>query len=94
MQPTLLRTLFTDDCFPLHLKIKVSPRSPRTEYNSTMADGTLKIRLRAVPEKGKANAELIRFLAEEFQVPESAIEILSGGSDAMKLVRVGEGDGI
>lgn len=62
--------------FPPHLKlgektylrIKVTTKQPRTEYLSTLADGTIKIRLRAVPEKGKANQELIRFLAEELEI--------------------------
>ncbi len=48
-----------------HLSIKVIPRSKKTEYVGTMDDGSLKIRLKAVPEDGKANDELLRFLEEE-----------------------------
>ena len=44
------------------LTIKVIPRARKTEYVGRMSDGTLKIRLVAVPEDGKANAELLRFL--------------------------------
>jgi uncharacterized protein YggU (UPF0235/DUF167 family) len=74
--------------FPAYFRMKAIPKQPKTEYVSTMADGTLKIRVAAVPEKGKANAEIIRFFAETLNVSKSRIEIVSGAGDAVKLVRV------
>lgn len=53
-----------------------------------MADGTIKIRLKAVPEKGKANAELCRFLAEHYGIPHQNVELLSGATDTRKMVKV------
>ena len=72
----------------MDLKLKVIPRSPRTEFAGEMADGTLKIKLKAVPEDGKANAALIAFLAAHYKVPASAVELLSGATSQRKLVRV------
>jgi hypothetical protein len=72
-----------------HLRIKVTTKQPKTEYLSTLDDGTIKIRLKAVPEKGKANEELIRFLAEELGVRKDTIEVVSGATDTVKLVRIG-----
>ncbi len=72
----------------MDLKLKVIPRSPRTEFAGEMADGTVKIKLKAVPEDGKANAALIAFLAGHYDVPQSAVEILSGATSQRKLVRV------
>lgn len=72
----------------MDLKLKVIPRSPRTEFAGEMADGTVKIKLKAVPEDGKANAALIAFLASHYDVPQSAVEILSGATSQRKLVRV------
>ena len=53
-----------------------------------MADGTLKVKIAAAPEKGKANAELCAFLAKHYGVPKSAVTIVSGGTSTRKLVRV------
>jgi uncharacterized protein (TIGR00251 family) len=66
------------------LRVKVIPRSAKTEIVGTMADGTLKIRIAAPPEKGKANAELIRFLAAHYGA--SRVEIVSGHTAALKMV--------
>lgn len=70
------------------LPIKVIPRAKKTEFVERMADATLKIRLKAVPEKGRANEELISFLAGELHVTKEDIEIVSGFTDARKLVRI------
>ena len=72
----------------LALKIRVQPKSPHTAWAGVLEDGTLKIRLAAVPEKGKANRELQRFLAKELEVPCSAVEIVSGATSHLKQVRI------
>ena len=67
-------------------RVKVIPRSAKTEIVGRMADGTLKIKIAAPPEKGKANAELIRFLESHFKV--DSVEIISGHTAALKIVRL------
>ncbi len=54
-----------------------------------MADGTLKVKVAAVPEDGKANEELCRTLAAHFQVPRSQVFVISGQTGTRKQVRVG-----
>ncbi len=66
------------------LRVKVIPRSPKTEIVGEMADGTLKIRIAAPPEKNKANNELIRFLTAHYGVKRA--EIISGHTAALKMV--------
>jgi len=53
-----------------------------------MAEGTLKVKIAAPPEKGKANDVLCAFLAAHYGVPRSVITIVSGHSAALKLVRI------
>jgi hypothetical protein len=72
----------------LYLRIKAIPGAPKTEVKGEMADGTLKIAVAAAPEKGKANQELIRFIAEEFGVPKAAVKIISGAAARIKLVKI------
>jgi uncharacterized protein len=70
----------------LVLAVKVIPRSARTEFAGVMADGTLKVKVAAMPEKGKANAVLCDFLAREFNASEAII--LSGETSQRKRVRL------
>jgi len=72
------------------VRVKVTPRSARSEVVAVMADGTLKVRVAAVPERGKANEELIAVLAVHFGVERSGVTIISGQSSALKLVRIGK----
>ncbi|MCC6369068.1 MAG: YggU family protein [Bryobacterales bacterium] len=72
----------------LILRIKVIPKSSRTEMAGEMADGTLKVRVAAPPEKGKANAELCAFLAKHYGVPRGRVAILSGETSPLKHVRI------
>ena len=58
------------------------------DHWSPFPDGAWKVQLAAVPEKGKANEELIRFLADEFGVRRAQVEIVAGQTNAHKQVRV------
>ena len=72
----------------LHIRIKVIPRASITGIRGRMADNTVKIALRAPPLAGRANAELIKFLAGEFGTSLSSVSILSGISSRKKLIAV------
>jgi hypothetical protein len=72
----------------LTLRIKVVPGSSRTEIAGELADGTLKLRVTAPAEKGKANQAVCALLAAYYRVPRSAVTILSGHAHPRKLVRI------
>lgn len=72
----------------LQLAIRVIPKAPRTEWAGELADGSLKVKLHAVPEKGQANQELIRFLAAELAVPKERVEIVAGATNSRKQIRI------
>ncbi len=68
--------------------VRIVTRAARTEIVG-IQEGTLKIRLTASPTDGQANVQLISFLAERLNVPESAIEIVAGKDSRDKWVTVG-----
>jgi uncharacterized protein (TIGR00251 family) len=72
---------------PLHLQVKVTPRA-RVSSLTQAADGTWIAKLKSPPVDGKANAELIALVAEQFRCSKSAVTIKAGASGRMKLVRV------
>ena len=69
------------------LQIKVKPRSRISSLEET-PDGTWIARLKSPPVDGKANAELIKLVAERFGCGKSAVTIKSGAGARMKLVKV------
>ncbi len=72
----------------MDLTVKVIPKSSRNEIAGRMADGTLKVKIAAPPEKGKANEELRAFLAREYGVPQRDVVIVSGETSHRKRVRI------
>lgn len=72
----------------MDLDVKVVPRSAASAVAGAMADGTLKVKVAAVPEKGKANAELCAVLARHFNVPLSAVTVIAGATSTRKRVRI------
>ena len=74
----------------MDIRVKVIPKSSKTELAGYLPDGTWKVKVAAVPEKGKANRELIEFLAERLSVPKSRIHIVSGETSPLKRIRVDE----
>jgi len=74
------------------VRVKVIPRSARTEFAELMGDGTLKVRVAAPPERGRANEELCAFLAAHYRVSRSSVAVVSGQAASLKLVRVDQGN--
>ena len=70
------------------MRLKVLPGASKTKIREIMEDETIKIDVAAVPEKGKANKELIKYLAKEFGVNKENIKILSGISRRIKLIKI------
>jgi len=75
-----------------YIRVKVMPKSRKTELKEVMQGPddqlTYKICVKAAPEKGKANAELIKFLSKELNIPKGNISIISGKTDQLKLLKI------
>jgi hypothetical protein len=68
------------------ITVKVTPRARKTEVIGVMDDGTIRIRVAAVPEEGAANAALIEFLAGQLGIKPNQVEIVAGLSSERKLI--------
>jgi len=71
----------------LILALHVQPGAKRTEVAGQHGDA-LRIRLAAPPVEGRANAALLRFLADAFDVPVSSVTLLRGEASRKKTVRI------
>ncbi len=70
------------------ITVRVTPRSSRNEVSEILADGTVKIRLTAAPVDGKANENLVEYLAKVLDINKSSIEIVAGMTGREKLVTI------
>ncbi|MCL6545170.1 MAG: DUF167 domain-containing protein [Bryobacteraceae bacterium] len=75
----------------LRLAVKVIPKAARTELAGLHSEGVWRIRIQAPPEKGKANAELCRFLAKLFGVSARQVLIVSGETSTHKQLMIVRG---
>lgn len=71
----------------LILVCHLQPKASKSEFAGLHGDA-LKIRIQAPPVEGKANTELIKFLAKQFAVSKRDIEIISGELNRHKRVRI------
>jgi len=71
----------------LVLEVRIQPRAARSEFAGPFGE-RLRIRLQAPPVDGRANAALVAFLADAFDVPRARVVIESGLASRDKRVRI------
>ena len=80
----------------LSLFVRVTPNAGRDAIEGTEIrdDGTavLRLRVKAVPDKGKANAAVIALLAKALGLPKSALTLTTGDTARLKSFAIA-GDG-
>lgn len=83
----------SDDCCAawrgddLLLDVRVQARASRNEIIGAEND-RLKLRTTAAPTDGKANAAVVRLLADYFQMPKSRVRLISGARARNKRFRL------
>lgn len=70
------------------LTVHASPNARKTEITGWLDENTVKIKIAAPPREGKANKELIRFLAKYYKKPKSAVKIICGAKTKIKQVEI------
>ena len=69
------------------LNLQTTPNAPRSQIVGWLGD-RLKVKVKAPAVEGKANLELVRFLAEQFGVRPNAVTLLRGETARLKTVRI------
>ncbi|MGV3651010.1 MAG: DUF167 family protein [Devosia sp.] len=76
----------------LRLVLRVTPNAgaDRIEAIETRDDGTcvLRVRVRAVPDRGRANAAVLSLLADRLGLPRTSLAIVSGETARIKHVAI------
>lgn len=80
-----------------HLFVRLTPNAAKAAVDDLEPDAAgqqrLKIRVTAVPEKGKANKALISLLAKAWRLPKSSLNLASGDKDRHKKLFIADPDG-
>jgi uncharacterized protein len=78
------------------IRVRVTPKSSRDDVGgieATAQGPALKVRVRAVPDKGAANTAVTATLAEWLGVPKTTVTLVSGATARIKSVAIaGDGD--
>ncbi|MBR4108602.1 MAG: DUF167 domain-containing protein [Akkermansia sp.] len=80
----------------MKLALKVTPGARKNELLGWEEDypqvgRVLKLRIAAPPVEGKANKEIVAFLAKCLSLPKNTVELVHGTSGRIKLVSLPEG---
>ena len=78
-------------CGEIYLRVRVRPGALTTAISGVIKaedEETVKVDIAAPAEKGKANQELIYFLAKTFSTTRGLVKIISGAGERVKLVKI------
>jgi len=70
------------------ITLRVTPRADRTEVVGRRSDGVIAVRVTAAPADGKANAAVIKALADALGTRPSGLSLVSGHTGRDKRVQV------
>jgi uncharacterized protein (TIGR00251 family) len=71
----------------IHLDIKAVPGASKTEF-AGVRDKRLRVRIAAAPEGGRANAELIGFMAKALNCAKRDLRLVSGEKSRLKTLAI------
>ena len=83
---------FTAVADGLRVRVRLTPKAARDRVQGVVRDGdgnaALKVAVTAPPERGKANAALIKLLARAWRVPKSDLTLVAGHRDRRKALHL------
>ena len=69
------------------LKLRVQPRAKRNTIEVD-DDGRIRVRVTAVPERGKANDAVVALLAKQLSLPKRGVAVVRGHTSRDKVVNI------
>jgi uncharacterized protein (TIGR00251 family) len=72
----------------MYVEVRVKPGSKKGALVQPSLSGELLVYVREPAVDGKANAAVIKLLADYYNVPKSCIDIVRGRTSRVKIVRV------
>ncbi len=72
----------------MDIRVKVIPKSSKTELTGYLPDGTWRVKVAAAPEKGRANRALCEFVAKKLGVAKSRVQVVSGETSHLKRIHI------
>jgi uncharacterized protein len=76
----------------LTFQVRLTPNASKDVIEAwrSASDGSvhLAVKVRAVPEKGKANAALVALLAKQLGLPKRDVDVIRGATSRLKTVRI------
>jgi len=83
------------DARGVRLAVRLSPRASRDEVTGMTRDADDRLwidaRVRALPDKGKANTAVEKLIAGEIGVAKTSVSVISGSTNRNKILHI-EGD--
>lgn len=70
----------------MKINVKVMPHSMREEVVKQGDDYV--VRVKAMPQEGKANEAVIELVAKHFKVPKSVVQIVTGLTSRNKIIEI------
>jgi uncharacterized protein (TIGR00251 family) len=77
----------SQDADAILLEVRIIPRASKDQVVG-ISQGRLKLKLTAAPVDGKANAALVRYLADLFSIGKSRVSIIRGEKGREKTIRI------
>jgi uncharacterized protein len=71
----------------LVLVLTIQPKASQDKYCGEL-DNSIKLQITAAPTDGKANAHLMAYLAKQFRVPKSSVQLLKGENSRHKKISI------
>jgi len=88
---------FSEDADGVRVRVRLTPNAQQDRIDGIVVDeqgkGVLRIAVNAIPEQGRANKALIKYVAKQWRIPKTHIHLVHGAKDRTKTLHIDADDG-